>query len=125
MSERKDERRRQARVSLSGEVQGRIHTVQSAPVLDISETGALIEVPCSLRPGKVYVLQLPLGGVTLLLQSRVVRSYVHGIERKSEGETRVQYRTAVQFLNLSDAERSQLRQHIGSIGGAFDEDFDA
>jgi hypothetical protein len=126
MSERRgEERRRRARVSLSGEVQGRIHTVQAAPILDISETGALIEVPCSLRPGNVYLLHLQLGDATLVLHSRVARCYVHGIERRGEGETRVRYRTAVQFMNLGDTERAALRDHIGLYAATFDEDFSA
>ena len=119
------ERRKRVRVTVSGEVQGRIHTVQAAPVLDISETGALLEVPCSLRPGAVYILHLPLDGGTLTLQSRVVRSFVHGLARKADGETVVQYRTAVEFLGITDASRAKLQGHIGAHGGAFDEDFDA
>jgi hypothetical protein len=119
------ERRKRVRVTVSGEVQGRIHTVQAAPVLDISETGALLEVPCSLRPGAVYLLHLPIEGGPLTLQSRVVRSFVHGLTKKADGETVVQYRTAVEFLGLTDTARARLQVHIGSHGGAFDEDFEA
>jgi hypothetical protein len=106
-------RRKFPRVPVRGEVSGRIHTVASAPVLDLSEGGALLEVPCALRPRSLYSLRLSLGeGRVLRLQSSVVRSYVHSFEAVGEGENRVQYRAAIQFLNLSDADRELLRVRL-------------
>jgi hypothetical protein len=106
-------RRKFPRVPVRGEVSGRIHTVASAPVLDLSEGGALLEVPCALRPRSLYSLRLSLGeGRVLTLQSSVVRSYVHSFEAVGDGENRVQYRAAIQFLNLSDADRELLRVRL-------------
>lgn len=106
-------RRKFPRVPVRGEVSGRIHTVASAPVLDLSEGGALLEVPCALRPRSLYSLRLSLGeGRVLTLQSSVVRSYVHSFEAVGDGENRVQYRAAIQFLNLSDADREILRVRL-------------
>ena len=51
------ERRRRPRVAVHGEVMGRIHTVASAPFVDLSESGALLEVACALRPGAFYTLR--------------------------------------------------------------------
>jgi PilZ domain len=116
------DRRRRIRVTLNGEVLGRIHTVTGAPLVNISETGALLEVACVLRPGTVYALKLPLGveprgpgepaEPQLTLKSRVVRCYVHGFQSRSAGEQAVTYRAAVEFVALSEEERSLLRGHL-------------
>ena len=114
-------RRRRARVRVEGEVAGRIHTVQSAPVIDLSETGALIEVPCTLRPGTVYVLRLPLG-TEVVLRSRVVRSYVHGVKRVANGETAITYRSALEFVDLGEKERALIQQQVARRGAVLDAD---
>jgi len=100
-------------VPVRGEVSGRIHTVASAPVLDLSEGGALLEVPCVLRPRSLYAFRLSLGeGQVLTLQSSVVRSYVHGFEPIGGGESRLQYRAAIQFHDVSPADRALLRARL-------------
>jgi hypothetical protein len=116
------DRRRQIRVSLNGEVLGRIHTVTGAPVVNISETGALLEVACVLRPGTVYSLRLALGTEArgdpdtaepqMTFKSRVVRCYVHGFQPNAAGEQAVRYRAAVEFLALSEQDKSLLREHL-------------
>jgi hypothetical protein len=112
-------RRRRTRVRVEGEVSGRIHTVQSAPVIDLSESGALIEVPCTLRPGTVYVLRLPLG-TELVLRSRVVRSYVHGVKKVGNGETTITYRSALEFVDLGDKERALILEQLAVRGASLD-----
>jgi hypothetical protein len=119
------DRRRRPRVSLRGEVQGRIHTVALAPIIDLSHDGALLEVACSLHPGSVYALRLPLhdhGALTL--KSRVIRSAVHGFEIKAGGESLLRYRTAVEFVEVSPEQRSVLEREIVALGGPFETEFD-
>ena len=119
------DRRKRPRVSLNGEVQGRIHTVASAPVLNLSEDGAMLEVACSLRVGTFYMLRLQLKrGAELLLRSRIVRSAVHGFEIKAGGESLVKYRTAVEFVDLTDPQRKALQGYLAGLGGQFQTDFD-
>jgi hypothetical protein len=113
------ERRRRARVRVEGEVRGRIHTVPSAPVIDLSESGALLEVPCSLHPGSLYVLRLPLES-EVVLRSRVVRSYVHGLTRRDDGESAISYRAAVEFIDLGDRERAMIREQVAARGSRLD-----
>ena len=100
--------RRAPRVRVDGEVKGRIHTVPAAPVIDLSEGGALIEVPCSLHPGSVYVLRL--AGGTLVLRGRVVRSYVHEVKRIASGETAITFRSALEFEPIADEQRASIRR---------------
>ena len=109
------ERRRHPRVPVHGEVMGSIHTVASAPFVDLSENGALLEVSCSLKPGSFYRLKftVPETG-EMLLKTRVVRSFVQGFKTGPKGETVLLYRTALEFVELLEAERAALRRHLGS-----------
>lgn len=110
------ERRRHPRVELKGEVRSRIHTVSSAPVINISLSGALVEVPCTLQPGTSYTLRLGLGGErTLALQGRVVRSYVHGFDRNDKGETIIKYRAAIHFSRMEDAQKRTLEELLAAF----------
>src|SRR6185295_4977688 len=109
------DRRVRDRVAINGEVLGRIHTTASAPIIDLSETGALIEVHCVLRPGAIHTLRLPLPDEgELTLRCRVVRSFIHGFERhEGADEAQVRYRAALSFVELSEEERAAVRRHMG------------
>lgn len=117
-----DERRRFPRTPVYGEIVGQIYTETAAPVLDLSEGGALLEVPCVLRPRSFYTLRLALGrGAVLLLKATVVRSYVHHLERFGQGETRVRYHAALHFIDIAERDRVILRLRIvgdESVAGA-------
>jgi len=116
-----DDRRRWTRVVLNGGALGRNYSWGTAPILDISEGGALLEAPCVLRPRSWYTLQLVLeGGPTVDLRAGVVRSYVHGLEPVAWGETRVRYRAGVQFSGMTGEERALLRERLscGADAGA-------
>lgn len=107
------ERRRWPRSPLSGDVVGRIYTEQAAPFLDLSEGGALVEVPCALRPGSIYSLRVAIGPATvLMLKASVVRSYVQRLESAGKGETVARYQVALQFVDLRPADRELLRRRI-------------
>ena len=118
------ERRKKIRVAVNGDVHGRINSASAAPVLNLSESGALLEVSSVLRPGSLYMLRLPLGhGRQLNLKSRVVRSYVHGFQPKTGGESLVQYRAAIEFVDHTEADRKTLREEIGELKGYLDVEF--
>lgn len=114
------ERRRWPRSPLSGDVVGRIYTEHAAPFLDLSEGGALVEVPCALRPGSVYSVRLAIGpGTVLMLKATVVRSYVQRLENAGEGETLVRYQAALQFVDLRPADQELLRRRIAGEAPLF------
>ncbi|HLE21062.1 MAG TPA: PilZ domain-containing protein [Vicinamibacteria bacterium] len=103
------ERRKHPRIPLKGEVKGKIHTVSSAPVIDLSVEGALLEVPCALKPKSLYTMRLAISPTEHLeIKGKVIRSYVHGFERNERGETVVKYRAAVQFQAISDSHKETL-----------------
>jgi hypothetical protein len=116
------ERRRWPRAPVYGEIVGQIYTETAAPVLDLSEGGALLEVPCVLRPRSFYTLRLSLGsGAVMLLKASVVRSYVHHLEKFGDGESRVRYHAALQFIDITERDRVLLRLRIAgdaSLAGA-------
>jgi hypothetical protein len=108
------DRRRWPRVPVLGQAHGRIYTEAAAPILDLSEGGALLDVPCALRPRSLHSLRLALeDGQVVSLMASVVRSHAHLIEPIGSGESRVRYRAAVQFVGISDATRELLRQRVG------------
>lgn len=110
------ERRKHPRVPLKGEVKGKIHTVSSAPVIDLSVEGALLEVPCALTPKSMYTMRLALSPTQHLeIKSKVIRSYVHGFERNAKGETVIKYRAAVQFQAIPDEHKEALYQVVQKL----------
>ena len=117
---------------LDGEVRARLHSTTTAPLIDLSESGALVEVGGPLRPGSQYIFRLPVpDGGELTLRCRVVRCYIYRFEHAGE-ETVACYRAAVTFTEVSDAERVRLDAHLRTYGASspegapdnFDEELD-
>jgi hypothetical protein len=107
------ERRRWPRAPLKGELVGQIYTEHAAPVLDLSQGGALVEVPCVLRPRSIYSVRLLIApGIVLTLKASVMRSYVHHLETAGGGETRVRYQAALQFMDVRPSDQELLRRRI-------------
>ena len=103
-------------MSLNGEVRGRIHTVASAPVINISVSGVLLEVPCTLQVGALYTLRLAIqSGDVLEIKGKITRSYVHGFAKNDRGETVIKYRAAVQYYKLSDPNRYALESFLRNV----------
>ena len=106
------ERRKQLRVPSKGGVRGKIHTAASVPVLDLSLSGALLEVPCTLSVGEIYTIRLAIQARVLAIKSKVVRSYVHGFDKNERGEMVIKYRAAVHFLALPHEDQAVLDNYI-------------
>ena len=117
------DRRVRARVAIHGDVLGKIHATSPAPVVNLSETGALVEVDCVLRPGTVQMLRLPLPGAgDLTLRCRVVRSFIHGFDHAPGEDGLVRYRAALEFVGLTDEERAALRAQVERAADASRDD---
>jgi hypothetical protein len=102
---------------LEEDVRGKIHTVASAPVINLSLAGALLEVPCTLQVGTVYTMRLAVGaGGVVDIKGKVVRSYVHGFEKNEKGEAVIKYRAAVQFQVVPEEHGKKLQRFIQGMG---------
>jgi hypothetical protein len=92
--------------------------VLPASIVDVSLSGALLEVPSTLSPQSRYVLRLPLrDGGALELAGQVVRSYVHGFEKVSAGLPSVKYRAAIQFVDVTSHQREELEKLVNDSAG--------
>ncbi len=109
------ERRKQLRVSSKGGVRGKIHTAASVPILDLSLSGALLEIPCTLSMGEIYTIRFAIEDRVLAIKSKVVRSYVHGFDKNERGEMVIKYRAAVQFLAMPDKDQAVLDSYIRGV----------
>lgn len=114
-----DERRGNPRVRLQKGVNGAIQGALQASVVDLSMSGALLEVPTAPPTSSRFVLKLPLetAGDTLDIAGEVVRSYVHGFDKEGTGPPSVKYRAAMHFLELGPAERDGLAKFLEERGG--------
>ncbi len=114
---RKDEKvRRFPRFQIRG-VMGAITEADEAEVLDLSMGGALVEHRGTFRVGGSCFLDLPTAGMLVSIRCRVVYSG----EGRREPEGTLDYRTGVEFLDLTfEAERA-LGALIRSYGARKDE----
>ena len=106
-----DERRDHPRVAIDGQLRGEIEASVSAPLMDLSLSGALVEVPSALPANARYSLKLPMTDTEFIeIHAEVVRSYVHGFDSVSAGKPAVRYRAAIKFLDLTKRQEKALKQ---------------
>lgn len=115
------DRRRRPRLPVPARLQGSLAQWADLRVLDLSETGALIEHVQPLVSGEACLLALRLGEVELRLQARVVWSNVHRLTATPGGEETC-YRSGLEFTRVSEDAKHQLRRFLAILsregGGA-------
>jgi len=97
--------------------EGRIAPHYEASLLNISEGGALIEHSHPVRPGTVLLLTLSVPDQEITLRCGVVRSSEHRFEVRVTGEREHTYRTALEFLGISEDSRVLLDKYIDLLRG--------
>jgi hypothetical protein len=113
------ERRRWPRANAHGLAGCSIYTPTVTPVVELSQDGALVEVPCLLRARSICALKVALAPDTvLLLRASVVRSYADHLRRLEQGELSMRCHAALQFIDPSDREKTLLRQRVLSGAAA-------
>jgi hypothetical protein len=106
-------------VKIDGGVVAKVQTVLHAPVIDLSVTGALVEVEEALRPGARCTVRIPLSAGTMLrLGARVVRSTLVSLARSGEGARAARYQAAVEFVDVSEGDATQLSAYLNGLEGA-------
>lgn len=89
-------RRRAERVR-PGPLRVRLHRACEGFLINLSETGALVQLPVAQAPQKLVTLQVEWGEVTLRLRARVVRSSPQRVELPTATLVRSEYQVAVEF----------------------------
>jgi hypothetical protein len=106
-----EERRGHPRVSLKE--RERPSRVVASTIVDLSLSGALLEVGATLQTKSLYTVRLEQeGGEPIELAGEVVRSYVHGFDKDEKGLPSVKYRAAIQFVDLTPETKDDLEKLI-------------
>lgn len=98
-----NERRRQPRVSVSGEVHGTIKSTIELAVLDLSESGMRIRTTTGLAPGSACELSLGAGSQRLKVRATVRRC------RASKDGSQITYASGLEFEKLDSSTNEALR----------------
>ena len=114
-----NERREHPRVPIAGELQGKIETTIDVPLVDVSLSGALLEMPTSLAANTRYRLKVDASDAAEAFEADVdvVRSYVHGFDRGNAGQPAVKYRVAIRFVELTEAQETSLQKLMDRRSG--------
>lgn len=105
------ERRRAVRVR-PGPLRVRLHRACEGILVDISETGALVQVPSSQAPQKAVTVQVEWGDAVFPLRGRVVRSLPHRVELATATLARAEYQVAVEFSDVTPDEATILKSIV-------------
>jgi hypothetical protein len=91
--------RRAQRVS-PGPLRVRLHRTCEGFLVNISETGALVQVPWSMTPDRQITLNLEVQDALLRLPARVVRSVPQPLQTAEATLRRTEYKVALEFSDL-------------------------
>lgn len=102
MDEREPHVRRQGpRFELARDVVGEAEYRAGIHLIDLSTTGALVELHRFAKPGQELLLQVPLEEDTLTVRASVIHCSAQGLRRRG-GPAEAIYRAGVRFVDLSD-----------------------
>jgi c-di-GMP-binding flagellar brake protein YcgR len=102
-----NERRRSVRIRL-GPLRVRLHRTCEGFLVDISATGALVQLPTAQTPECRIKLHLEWNSETLEFIARVVRSTPHRMSTPSATLMRNEYQVAVEFSEIPPASAAIL-----------------
>jgi hypothetical protein len=114
---RKKRGRKNGRINLPAVLQGSVDLRNEVTVINLSESGAMIEHTDSLSPGRTCFIFLPLPGAELRLRAQLVWSQINKIEKVSQGGGNIRFRSGVHFPNLTEGEAGHLRQYLAALSG--------
>jgi hypothetical protein len=104
----KDKRRAQ-RVPLVKGTRGQLKSTVPIEILNLSETGVLIELSATLRPGSTYDLNALLGGVPFAGLVRITRCRAGGFASDGKGGRLLLFRAGGEFVGLPEKQIEGLR----------------
>jgi hypothetical protein len=95
-----------------GPLRVRLHRTCEGILVDISETGALVQVPSSQALQKHVTLQVEWHDVMVPLRARVIRSLPHRVQLATATLARAEYQVALEFSDISPAEATFLKMMV-------------
>ncbi len=104
-----NDKRRTPRTSVAKGTRGQLKSTIPVEILNLSETGLLLEVASTLRPGSTYDLSALLAGVSFSGLVRVTRCRAGGFAADAQGGRLLIYRAGGEFVGLSEQQMSGLR----------------
>ncbi len=102
------EKRRTPRTSLAKGTRGHIKSTLAIEILNLSETGLLVELASTLRPGSTYDLNAIFGGVPFSGLVRITRCRAGGFAADDNGDRVLMYRAGGEFVGLSERQLETL-----------------
>jgi c-di-GMP-binding flagellar brake protein YcgR len=110
MEKKFKERRKHPRVQLKKKIVGQIKTGIIGTIIDISLTGALVEVNTPLKVGSECNLKINLDGKDFNAIGRVERVCVHSLEKEA-----IIYRAGIKFEKISEDQINILKEYMNSL----------
>jgi len=107
-----NERRNTERFNIDGEVFGRVKATVPARLVDISISGAQVEVPSALRPAVECDVTVPTENGDLRVRARVQRCRAAAM--KGNDGSVLMYRAGLEFLEISQREQELIRGTFSS-----------
>jgi hypothetical protein len=106
-----ENRRRNIRVRMPEHYPAKLQ-LQDAELIDLSVSGALVEHVGSIRPGQLYSLSFALDGRWVHTQARAVRGQANRLAPPDNGERRIVYRTALEYVRVDNGGSELIAAHI-------------
>lgn len=97
-----------------GPLRVRLHRTCEGILVDISASGALVQVPWSLSPDRQVTVNVDIGDTPLQLRGRVVRSMPHKLQMAEATLARTEYHIAVEFSDLPADQAAALQKLLKS-----------
>ena len=105
-----DERRREERLRILGNLQGDVTIVQPVRVMDVSVSGASLEIERALAIESLHDFRLPIGEVSVVVKARVAYCRISDI-----WPDHVVYRAGVEFVDVLPHVREAIAEHIRDV----------
>jgi len=106
-----NERRRAPRVRLRTRIPAQLQ-LRDVTLIDLSQSGALVEHIEPIRPGEIYRLALTLDGHSVQVLARAMRVFASYRITAAGGERQVVYGTALDFVGLKKEAASLIAKHV-------------
>jgi transposase len=106
-----ENRRRDTRLRMPDRYPAKLQ-LRDVDLIDVSSSGALVEHVGSVRPGQIYQLSFGLEGRQIHTQARAVRGQANRLGPSENGERRIVYRTALEFVRIDNGDSELIAAYI-------------